>query len=303
MSNLFNHKYPYTDFHELNLDYLLNHYQDLVDRLNEINTWISKHEIEYEAAIAELNRLANEIDTFEAQINERFEILARDQQKQLDDAIAGINLEVDTKISQLTSAVQSAIDAMNAQVEQLKLDVNNEIASFKAQVNREIVEIRNEVRANNDYVFAWVENRLQQFIDSLPEILTVYVYNPYRGEVTDIQTAIYDIYSYSSVYGLTAKEYDDLGLTAKDYDDLNLTALQYDMYGYKYLFKDPNVYMYSPFTGEYVPVKDVVYKLAQFHMDGLTAEGYDDKNLTADDYDNLNLSAFDYDWFANQLIA
>lgn len=303
MSNLFNHKYPYTDFHELNLDYLLNHYQDLVDRLNEINTWISKHEIEYEAAIAELNRLANEIDTFEAQINERFEILARDQQKQLDDAIAGINLEVDTKINQLTSAVQSAIDAMNAQVEQLKLDVNNEIASFKAQVNREIIDIRNEVRANNDYVFAWVENRLQQFIDSLPEILTVYVYNPYRGEVTDIQTAIYDIYSYSSVYGLTAKEYDDLGLTAKEYDDLNLTALQYDMYGYKYLFKDPHDYMYSPFTGEYVLVKEVVYKLAQFHMDGLTAEGYDDKNLTADDYDNLNLSAFDYDWFANQLIA
>lgn len=303
MSNLFNHKYPYTDFHELNLDYLLNHYQDLVDRLNEINTWISKHEIEYEAAITELNRLSKEIDTFEAQINEKFDILARDQQKQLDDAIAGINLEVDTKIRQLTSAVQSAIDAMNAQVEQLKLDVNNEIASFKAQVNREIIEIRNEVIANNDYIFAWVENRLQQFIDSLPEILTVYVYNPYRGEVTDIQTAIYDIYSFSAAYGLTAKEYDDLGLTAKEYDDLGLTALQYDMYGYKYLFKDPDVYMYSPFTGEYVPVKDVVYKLAQFHMDGLTAEGYDDKNLTADDYDNLNLSAFDYDWFANQLIA
>ena len=35
---------------------------------------------------------------------------------------------------------------------------------------------------------------VKQFIDDLPEILTVMVYNPYRGEVTDIQTAINDIY-------------------------------------------------------------------------------------------------------------
>ena len=90
MQNLFTNKYPYTDFHELNLDFLLSSYQALVDEVNEINTWIAQHKIEYQEAIERLTRVENEIDTFEAQITEAFERLREDQQRQLDEAIAQI---------------------------------------------------------------------------------------------------------------------------------------------------------------------------------------------------------------------
>lgn len=299
----FINKYPYTDFHELNLDWLLKNYQAIIDDINEINTWVAQHKIEYEEAIARLQHVEGEIDTFEAQVNAAFEQLRQEQQQQLDDALASINLEVDTKLAQLEADVQNAINDIYARYDQLQVEIMSELQAFRTQVNNEIIAIRNEMRANNQLVFAWVENRIQELIDSLPEILTVYVYNPYRGETTNIQVAINDIYSIACIWGLTAQQYDDLGLTASEYDALELTASEYDTTGYKLLYPDPNYYMMSPFTGELTHIKNVVTKLCYFHMEGLTAEEYDQKELTADEYDALELTAFDYDWFGEQLIA
>ena len=299
----FINKYPYTDFHELNLDWLLKNYQAIIDDINEINTWIAQHKIEYEDAIARLQHVEGEIDTFEAQVNAAFEQLRQEQQQQLDDALASINLEVDEKLQQLEADVQTAINDIYAKYDQLQVEIMNELQAFRTQINNEIIAIRNEMRANNQLVFAWVENRIQELIDSLPEILTVYVYNPYRGQTTDIQTAINDIYSIACIWGLTAQQYDDLGLTASEYDALELTASEYDTTGYKLLYPDPNYYMMSPFTGEMTHIKNVVTRLCYFHMEGLTAEEYDQKELTADEYDALELTAFNYDWFGEQLIA
>ena len=302
--SLFDNKYPYTDFHELNLDWLLEHYKDLIESLDEINTWISEHKIEYDEAIEELNRLSGEIDGFEAQINAQFELLKAQQQQQLDNAINAMNNNIDYKIRQLKLEVETAIQDMNELYDTLRVQLVNELTQFRIQINREIASLRGLITANNDYVFEWVENRIEAFIESLPEIFTVMVYNPYRGEITDIQTAINDLYNMCCIFGLTAQQYDDLGLTASEYDAMELTASEYDAWGYKLLnYPDPNYYMMSPFTGELTPVKDVVLRLAYFHMEGLTATEYDAKELTASEYDALNITAFDYDWFGEQLIA
>lgn len=301
--SVFTNEYPYTDFHELNLDWLLKNYKEIVDSINTINSWIAQHTIDYNEAIARLTAVENEIDDFEARIEREFSLLEQQQQAQLDAAITAMNQTVDAKIRQLQNDVQTAINDMITQVEQLKIEVVNELTRFKQQINSEIIQIRAMVGANNDLIFDWVENRLQEFIDSLPEILTVQVYNPYRGEVTDIQTAIDDLYTIACIWGLTALQYDDIGLTASEYDAKELTAAEYDTMGYKLLYPDEAAYMISPFTGELTLIKDVVIRLAYFHMEGLTAEEYDNKKLTADEYDALQLTAFDYDWFGEILIA
>lgn len=46
---MFDHKFPYTDFHELNLSFLLTNYKRLLDSLSELDTWVDEHEKEYEA--------------------------------------------------------------------------------------------------------------------------------------------------------------------------------------------------------------------------------------------------------------
>ena len=55
--------------------------------------------------------------------------------------------------------------------------------------------------------------------------------------------------------------------------------------------------MESPFTGETVPVQQVIYELASLHTtDALTAGEYDAAELSAAAYDALQLTAYQYDW-------
>lgn len=46
--DLFNNRYPYTDFHELNADWLISAYKDLLKETDKLDTWKEKHEKEYE---------------------------------------------------------------------------------------------------------------------------------------------------------------------------------------------------------------------------------------------------------------
>ena len=45
---MFFNKYPYTDFHELNLDFLLKNYKTLLDSLAQLDSWVEQHQQEYE---------------------------------------------------------------------------------------------------------------------------------------------------------------------------------------------------------------------------------------------------------------
>ena len=308
----FYNKYPYTDFHELNLDFLLTTYQSLIDKVNETITWANEHQIDYEEAIARLTAVEDEIDGFEDEVRNAFADLeaqiAADfaqQKAELQAALEATEEVIDLKMQQLTQEVNAAIASFEQQFRVLKNQILLEVDRLKEEVRQQITEFYNVMEANNQYVFNYVENRLDEFISSLPEIYTIAVYNPYRGEVTDIQIAINDLYTIACIWGLTAYQYDSLQLTAAEYDAMGLTAVEYDTLGYKLLFKDPDLYMLSPFTGEYVPVKQVVQDLAQLHIDegALTATEYDALEIDADTYDGDDLTAFQYDWFGKEILT
>lgn len=58
-TGLFQNEYPYTDFHELNADFLLKKYKLLLDSLKQIDVWIDNHEKEYEELKAFYDGLMN----------------------------------------------------------------------------------------------------------------------------------------------------------------------------------------------------------------------------------------------------
>lgn len=312
MINAFNNKYPYTDFHELNLDWLLETYQEILDHIVALTNWMNQHKTEYEEAMQRLQAVENEIDTFEARVQAEFDRLAEEQAAafaeqtaKLDRAIQEMKAEVTQEILKLREDVAAAIADFQTQFNQMKAQVEAEITSLRILINQEIVRLNETLEVNNAYIRQYVEDRIDQFINDFPTMINmVPVYNPVRGDMTSLQQAINDLYDVARVYGLTAEQYDSLNLTAKAYDDKELTAMEYDQYGYiKLGYPDENWYMISPFTGQFTKVKNVVMDLAHFHMVGLTAQEYDDLELEAEEYDLKEITAFDYDWFGKDILT
>lgn len=54
---MFFNQYPYLDYHEMNLDFLLSHVKQLMDRVSTLEEWRLTHEADYE----ELKTLADQI--------------------------------------------------------------------------------------------------------------------------------------------------------------------------------------------------------------------------------------------------
>lgn len=305
------HAYPYTDFHEMNLDWILTTYQSIVDKLNETIEWANNHQTEYEEAIARLTAVENEINTFEAQITAAFNQLQADleadfeQQKQdLQRALEETQAEVDAAIVRMQNEVTQQLADFIDQFYQLKAEVQAEVNRLLGIINQAIADLNATLEANNKFIFDYVETRLNEFIEMIPDYEHIYVYNPYRGEVTLLQQAINDLYSVAAIWGLTAYQYDSLELTAEEYDNLGLSAVEYDTLGYKKLFKDPDLYMVNPFTGTYDPIKTVINYLAGLHKaESFTATEYDALELDADTYDAYECTAYNYDWFGKLYIT
>lgn len=297
-------KYPYTDFHEMNLDWILTNYQAIIDKVNETIDWANNHQTEYEEAMRRLQAVETEIYTFEQQITDAFNRLEQQITSDVEMALTEIRTEVSTAIRQMQQEVTQQLADFVIQFQELKSQVQAEINNLLGIVNRAIEQLQNTLAANNEFVFEYVENRLEEFKALIPDYENIYVYNPYRGEVTHLQQAINDLYSVAAIWGLTAAQYDSLGLTANAYDNMELSAIEYDTLGFKLLYKDPDLYMFSPFTGQLESLKSVILSLVGLHReDALTAQEYDDLELDADAYDAYQVDAFDYDFSGKTILV
>lgn len=302
MINAFNNKYPYTDFHELNLDWLLENYQEIVDHVAELQTWMRTHKVEYAEAMVRLTAVENEINTFEASVNREFAAL----KTSLEAEFAALKKEVAKELAntqaQIMKDFERELAKFASDFQQLEQSVRSDITSMQIEIKQLLVYMQNIAGVINDNVIAYVDDRLDQFIRDLPDYENLIIYNPVRGIQTNVQTAINDLYGYFAVFGLTATQYDSLQLTAEEYDNYGLTAREYDVWGYKRLgYPDPDNYMRDPFTGKIVLNTIVIYELADLHKEALTAWEYDHLGLTAEEYDTMELSAYFYDWYGIRL--
>ena len=280
-------EFPHTRTYDSDLGWLIKEFSKISADYAELKAFIERYPSEYDALVNRIVAVENEISSFESEIDRRF-----------NDLSISLSHEIDLKLSEAIAEIDRAIGEMRSAL----VEIRNEIS-------RLAIELTSEVRGYYDLSVAYTNAKIQELINSLPDLTTVNVFNPVRGEITNIQTAVNDLYDLGRAEALTALEYDSLGLTAQQYDDLELTALQYDQYGKYYMelngyFKNVFHYMTSPFTGETVLLQVVINELTSLHKDDtLTASEYDALDLDASYYDALDLTAFDYDWHGKTLVV
>ncbi len=280
-------EFPHTRTYDSDLGWLIKKMEELLNEYNTLMSWKSQHETEYADLLRRVNSLESSINGFINEIDQRFAQLENE-----------LETEIYTQIQSALAELNLELGDMRAQIVDLRTDLTRAIMDLNGRINTEDILIRE-----------YIESRLQEFINSIPDLTTINVYNPVRGYITSVQEAINDLYNSARSEALTALEYDSMGLTASEYDALQLTAIEYDNWGKTLIYNagyyfNPNHYMVSPFTGEMVRLEVVINELASLHkMDALTASEYDAKDLTATYYDGLDLTAYDYDWNGKTLVA
>ena len=278
----FEMKYPYTDYEHLNLDWVYNSMKQLLSEYNEIWEWIRNDAANYQEVLYRIIHLESEAHRLESMIAlERL-----DRENAIDQVYQTINYQytrITNEYEALYSNILTTVESMIVNIRTEMYNISNDLA--------------NQIVAGDTATLSYVRAELDTFIDNLPDYENLIIYNPVRGEQTNVQTAINDLYNEFNVYALTAAEYDALELTADEYDAIGLTAYEFDHYGQNHLLPDSPFIMRDPFTGKMTAVKNVVYTLADLHrLYALTANDYDAVDLTAYDYDALDLTAYDYDF-------
>lgn len=220
------------------------------------------------------------------------------------EVLCKLTYKINELIETLAEDEKDIYDYINAQdaivLSNAKQYTNEEVTKLQAVVANNLVVLTNLINSKDNATRAWVTMQIQQLKDWIErQGCTVYVTNPITGLLDTVQGTFDSFYNEFNYWGLTALEYDQLNLTAEEYDNKNLTARQYDRYARKYLWKDNDLYMFHPVTGEVVFYKNVIDFLVALHRtEGVTATKYDDQNITAENYDLLNMTAYEYDWNA-----
>ena len=198
------HNYPYTDFNELNLDWLIQKMKDLESRINGLHDEL-KAELTAELTVYVNDRLA----VTEA----KFAVLKADVEHELGVIEANFDL-LRGQFNDLDHAMDDYIDYINGRIADIQAEITADIAGVNARTDALIA-------SNNEYLLSQMETYLSR----------IKVINYFTGE----QVSIQDMFNYLAGLHLTdAIDYDTMALRAKTYTEfanMNMTYTNLAMHG------------------------------------------------------------------------
>ena len=182
--------YPYTDFHELNLDWILKKMQELQAQMDELIQKAIDEAKEY--AKEYIDERLGDIEREFAELQHNFDVL---------------DASYHTDFSNLTTTVNNFIINVNSQINDLKQYIEDSLTA-------QDLKMALLIQQNNEYLLREMENYLNQ----------IKVINFFTGEKVTIQ----DMFNYLAGLHLTDSiDYDTMALRAKTYSQLVLLNINY----------------------------------------------------------------------------
>lgn len=196
MANKWINQFPYSDFHELNIDWVLKQIKANMDEIAYLKEEFDKIEVMTEAQINEM--ISHAISTNNVQLYQ------------------DMNLLKTTITKEYTDYVTSKVNQLNNNISQLRVYVDNQDSYYDELAQGYATTALTEAK---DYTDNTVLNYTMMI-------------NPITGVYEDVRNVVEDIVEYfHTENALTAGEYDALELTAEGYDNYELTAYEYDFNG------------------------------------------------------------------------
>lgn len=191
--------WPYANFHELNLDWIVKEMGIIRSEMEDIREWKEG----WEDTLSDLN-------------NKYIELVARYDQLEID--FQAFIQEVDADFEILTNDFVQRFAT-------LQYNLEADISAFKHDIQFQVDGLGSQVQA--------LDAKLDRAIDNLADSLKMP--NPFTGQEDSLSQIILQLASFHMLDAITAGEYDALNLSAGSYDNLHLTAYQYDIEGKTYL--------------------------------------------------------------------
>lgn len=266
-------KYPYTDFHELNLDWVLAKVKGFDSELSKLVTKFADIK----------DQVDNLLDTVDSEIEAKINAYVPGYvDSQLQPYITQLNLALAE-----VRALKDLIDGWDELLDEVRRDFT------QADIN-----IRNDYLAKINTLRLATEYALQELSDRIDNIAFEYpdILDPATGLYANIVTVISNIYDVLRYNALTALQFQAAGLTAQELDDLGLTAHEWDLNGYQYLYNQLTQCI-NPLTGERASICAILQDLALFASERTwTALIWESWDRDATTIDSLDLTAFNFDY-------
>lgn len=276
----FFHEYPYENFHELNLDWILkkiNEFESKVKTLDEIIETLQQYldEIpDMKDEIAALQLATADLDTIRSDI------------ASLKQASTDTNIRID-KLVDKVNQLQTDWDTISALFDNVYKYIDTKFKNIETIADYEINQLL--IRINT--VNAGLQQQIDYIIGRLDDA-AVDVYNPIKNKRESFDANNIDVYrDLAGNYCPTANDYAKLGLTADEYAAYELLAYDYFHNGFKLLHCD---YVFAPLFGFKQEISVAMDSIVGLIMGTMNATEYASLGLSADDYTALGLTAAQY---------
>lgn len=127
-------KYPYTDFHELNIDWLCNAYSNFIEQLKAFDTRLDGIETDVDTR---LDAMEGDISSFKTEVTAQFTQLSTDIQAEFD----SLESSFDARFTQLENNLTSQMETLRAEIEQ-------EFAEKSEEIDAKITELEDFINSS-----------------------------------------------------------------------------------------------------------------------------------------------------------
>lgn len=301
----FTNKYPYTDFHEMNADWVLSELRQFEEKLKQYDNYNDR------------------ITALEV------EIIA------VNNTLSAINRTI-TEINGRCNSLESAIETTDAKI----IAIRDLLFDLIDQLNTEIESVETlyySLRAYNDSSNTVIYDRACRYADTvfrdylklIDDPKTWFVISPVTNRPETIQQVVNELYEITRWSALTAAQFDDFNFDCEYLDSIGYTCFDFDNFGRFALLLNQNyvtagdlieyvkreelehyalksdlnplatkreIQIYNPMTGILGSMQQSVNALANFHQCGNNCYILDGLDLTASELDAIGFTAYDFDF-------